>query len=217
MRSQRSPLIRQYVAVSVPMRGVAGYNIGDVNCSWDYIRDDGRESTLAWQNWKSRPVWEEPGGVKAWIDQLDSAAPMMSGEDSTMGLEPRQLGYQCDAQVTGYLKQHPLDAVFVPPLTTYRNEDELRDMVDQMESQERRIAEGIVAVNAASDSGERHHQLNVNFPQTRRACFYPTQCSFVPICFGSDEVRRDPIASGLFKIRRANHPQENNADAIKDA
>jgi len=218
MRSQRSPLIRQYVAVSVPQRGVAGYSIGDVNCSWDFIREDGREGSLAWQNFKSRPVWEEPGGIKAWIDKLDDAAPVMSGEDSTMGLEPRQLGYKCDAQVTGYLKNHPLDAVFVPPLVIYRSDDALRDLVEQMEASERRIAEGVAAVNSAENADEVRHLLNINFPQTLRACSYPSQCQFVPICFGGEAIQHDPLGSGQFKTRRPNHPQEGeNANTLKDS
>jgi hypothetical protein len=209
MRSQKSHLIRQYVAVSTPARGIAGYNIGDVNCSWDFVREDGRDGSLAWQNFKSRPVWDQPGGVKAWIDKLDDAAPTMSAEDSTMGLEPRQLGYKCDAQVSGYLKEHPLDSVFIPPIIVYRNEDELRDMVDQMEAQERRIAEGVAAVQHASDEGDRHHELNVHFPQTRRACSYPTECAYTKICYGGEDIRRDPLGSGLYTIRKVNHPQEN--------
>jgi len=214
MRSQKSPLIRQYVAVSVPQRGTAGYNIGDVCWSWDYVREDGRDSSLAWQNWKSRPMFDEgnirtKGSIKAWIDKLEDATMLMSGEDSTVGLEPRPLGYKCDAQAMGVTREHPLDAIFIPPVTVYRNEDELRDLVDQMEAQERRIAEGVAVVNAESDEGERRHLLNVHFIQTRRACEYPGTCSYKKLCFGGEDIRRDPVASGLYKIRVANHPQEN--------
>jgi len=212
MRSQKSHLIRAYEAVSVPMRGSAGYNIGDVAWSWDYIREDGKTGSLAWQNWKSRPVWEVVYSVKQWINALDDAAETMSGEDTTMGMPPRLLGYKCDAQAVGLTVQHPLDVVFVPPITCYRNSDDLRDMVDQMESQERRIAEGVAAVNSATDEGERRHLLNIHFPQTRRACEYPTTCSYSRVCYGSDDVKRDPLASGLYKIRKANHPQEQGGN-----
>lgn len=148
-------------------------------------------------------------GVKEWIDLLDSAAETMSGEDSTMGLPPRLLGYKCDAQSLGVTAQHPLDAVFIPPITIYRNEDDLRDLVDQMESQERRVAEGVAAVNSAADDGERRHALNIHFPQTRRACEYPTTCAYSRVCYGGEDIKRDPLASELYKIRVANHPQEN--------
>jgi hypothetical protein len=194
------------------MRGSAGYNIGDTCWSWDYIRDDGRESTLAWQNWKSRSVWERPGGIHAWIDALDSAAPLMSGEDSTMGLEPRQLGYHCDAQAVGVTAAHPLDSVFVPPITIYRNEDDLRDLVEQMEAGERRNAEGVAGVNAAAEEGERRHALNVHFPMSRHACEYPSTCQFVKICYGGEDIRRDPLASGLYRARVPNHPVEGGGN-----
>jgi len=210
MRSQKSHLIRQYVAHSTPQRGEAGYKIGDTCWSWEYTREDGRESKLAYQNWNSRAVWEH-GAVKDWIDKLDDAAPTMSGEDSTVSMEPRLVGYKCDAQAMGVTKEHPLDAIFIPPVTVYRQEDELRDLVEQMEHQERRIAEGVRAVREAEaqrDEGEIRHALNVHFPMTRRACEYPSTCFASKICFGSAEIRRDPIASGLYKIRVPNHPVE---------
>lgn len=204
MRSQKSHLIRQYVAVSTPQRGTAGYNIGDTCWSWDYIREDGRDSSLAWQNWKSRPV----ENVKAWIDALDDAAETMSAEDSTMGLEPRLLGYKCDAQALGVTREHPLDSVFIPPIIIYRSEDSLRDMVEQLEATERRIAEGVAAVNSATDEGDRRHELNVHFPQTRRACSYPTECAYTKICYGGEDIRSHPLDSGLYTLRVANHPIE---------
>lgn len=208
VRTQRSHLIRCYEAVSTPQRGTAGFSLGDLCWSWEFTLDDGRQSKLAWQNWKSRPVWERPGGVRAWIDKLDDSAPLISGEDATMGLEPRMLGYKSDAQAVGVTQAHPLDSVFLPPVTVYRNDDELRDLIDQMEAQERRVAEGVAAVGAAQDEGERRHLLNIHFPQTRRACEYPTTCTFSKICYGGEDIRRDPLGSGLYKIRKANHPQE---------
>ena len=208
-RSQKSHLVRQYAAVSVPQRGAAGYAIGDVCWSWDFIRDDGRDGNLAWQNWKSRPVWDQPGGVRAWIDKLDDAAETMSGEDSTMGLEPRLLGYKCDAQAVGVTRQHPLDAIFIPPMLIYRSDDSLRDMVEQMEANERRTAEGVAAVDAASDEAEQRHLLNTFFSQTLRACHYPSDCAFVPICHGGDEIKRDPLGSGRYRVRVPNHPVES--------
>lgn len=208
MRSQKSPLVRYYEAVSTPQRGNAGYSLGDRCWAWDFIREDGRDSSLAWQNWKSRPAWELPGGIRAWIDELDSAAPLMSEGDSTLGIEPHSIGWHTTAQALGTTREHPLDTVFIPPVIVYRNEDDLRDLIDQMEAQERRIAEGVAAVNAATDEGERRHQLNVHFVQSRHACEYPSTCSYARICYGGDDIRRAPLASGLYRIREANHPQE---------
>lgn len=210
VRIQRSHLIRQYVAQSVPARGTAGYAVGDVCWSWDFIRDDQRSGSLAWQNWRSRGVWTQPGGVRAWIDALDEAAMLMSEADSTLGIEPLPLGYKCDAQAVGVTAQHPLDAVFTPPVIVYRNDDELRDLVDQMESRERGIAEGVAEVATAASAGERRHLLNAHFPMNRRACVYPSSCGYAKLCYGGAELQADPVGSGLYTIRTVNHPQEDS-------
>jgi hypothetical protein len=210
--SQASHLVRQYAAVSVPMRGAAAYVIGDVCWSWDYTRvEDQREGKLAWQTWRPRPVWEQPGGVKAWIDQLDQSAPLMSREDSTVGIEPSQVGWSGPAQALGVTKEHPLDSVFLPPVVIYRNLDELRDWVEQVESQEQTIAEHVAQVEAATDEGEKRHLLNTYFQQNRHACEFPSTCAFSKICWGGTEMQSDPIASGRFKPREINHPQETNS------
>jgi hypothetical protein len=208
-RTQRSPLIRKYVAHSVPQTKTATppFAHGAVCVSWDYVRpDDMKESKLAWQNWKSEPVWES-GTIHDWIDKLDASHEVMSAEDSTVGMEPRMLGWKSDAQALGVLQQHPLDQVFIPPITVYRNEDEARDWLEETEAQERRIAEAVELVHAAPDEGERRTQLNIHFGKTRRACEYPTTCSMVKVCW-NDTVKADPIGSGLYKVRKVNHPME---------
>jgi len=214
-RSQASHLVRCYEAVSTPAKGqnTGSFKIGDVCWSYDFIRvEDMRESKLAWANWKIRPVWERDGGVRAWIDKLDSAAPLMSGEDSTVGMEPRVLGFQCDAQTLGVTAQHPLDAVFLPPIICFRNDDDLRELFESMEYQEREIAERVVQIESTTDEGERRSLLAKYFPMNRHACEYPSQCIFArqgqSICYGSDTIRRDPLGSGHFVRRTFNHPQE---------
>lgn len=237
VRSQRSALIRQYVATSIPKKGTASYSVGDVCWSWDYIKEDGTSGSLAWQNWQSHPVFNEGGGdayaeantspnvtgassrVKSWIDKLDASHETMSAYDSTTGLPPRSLGYASEAQRLGTTTQHPLDAVFIPPITVMRNDDELRDLFEQVEAQERRIAEAVSLIHAVSDNakahndavdeGEKRSLLNRHFPQTRRACEYPGTCEFAKLCWGASELRADPEGSGMYKQRVANHPQEN--------
>jgi hypothetical protein len=209
-RTQRSPLIRKYVAHSVPQTKTATppFAHGDVCVSWDYVRpDDMKESKLAWQNWKSEPVWES-GTIRDWIDKLDASHQVMSAEDSTVGMEPRVLGWKSDAQALGVLQQHPLDQVFIPPIVVYRNEDEVRDWVEQVEAQERRIAEQVEMINAAADEGEKRSLMNQFAPMTRRACEYPTTCMAVSLCYGSEDARRDPLSTGKYKPRKVNHPME---------
>lgn len=214
VRSQKSHLIRQYVAVSVPKRGDAGYRVGDVCWSWDFYRtEDDKDGSLAWQNWESRPVWEHVP-VKEWIDMLDSATLTMSGEDSTLGLEPRALGYASPAQAMGVTRMHPLDAVFVPPVVVYRNDDDLRDWAEETAASEREVAEHAAEVHAAADPGERRSLLNKYFPKHRQSCEYPGTCVFardrIGVCWAGAEMQVDPVGrgGGEYRERTPNHPNE---------
>ena len=198
-RSQRSHLVRAY-------KGQGKSAALGLNWSWDYLKEGGEVSKLSWQNWKSVPVWEQMT-VKEWIDLLDDTTMTMAGEDATVGMAPRELGWQSAAQATGFTATHPLDEVFLPPIVVYRNEDDLRDLVDSLEYQERQIVEHLAEINVASDDGERRHLLNQYFPMNRQSCEYPSRCSFVGICYGGEDIRRDPVASGLFQPRTKNHPE----------
>jgi hypothetical protein len=213
-RSQQSHLIRQYVATSTPKKGDGGYSVGDVAWAWEFYRvEDDKDSKLAWQNWSSRRVED----VKAWIDKLDSSELLMSGEDSTVGLAPRALGWKSAAQAMGVTKEHPLDKVFVPAVTVWRNDDQLRDWVEQVEAQEREVAMHVAEVNAASDPGEKRSLLNRYFPQVRQSCEYPGTCPYardrVSVCWGSAEMQADPlgVGGGEYVRRVANHPVENQS------
>jgi hypothetical protein len=215
VRSQRSHLIRQYVATSVPKRGDGGYSLGDVAWSWDFYRpEDDKNSNLAWANWKSQSVWDN-GGVKAWIDKLDQSELLMSGEDSTLGLAPRELGWKSSAQAMGVTKGHPLDSVFVPPVTVWRSDDDLRDWVESTEAQERRVADAVALVRAATDPGERRSLLNIHFPMNRTSCEFPSQCPFarekIGVCYAGAEMKDDPLTMGAgeYVERVVNHPQES--------
>ena len=198
VRSQRSPLVRGYLN--------AGMTSGDEqwNVSWDYVKEDGTESKLYWKSWKSSPTWEHMT-TREWIDKLD-ASVMTTGE------EGREMGWSSPAQATGFLSAHPLDEVFIPPIVVYRNDDDLRDWIEQVEAQERRVAEGVEAVRAAGTPEEERSALNEHFGQTRRACEYPSTCAFVRVCYGGEEIRRDPMGSGFYQIRKANHPVEVSSD-----
>jgi len=197
--AQRSHLIRAY-------EGPQGW------CwSYDFLTDEGKSSKLYYKNWRPKPVWESMP-VRQWIDMLDSAEETMSGYDSTTGAEPRALGWHSEAQAQGYTATHPLDEVFSAPMTIYRSDDQLRDWVEQVEAQEVRVAEAVAQIEAAQDEGEKRHLLNVLMPMSRRACSYPTECAFAKsICYGGEDARRDPLATGLFKVRQPHHVPEVEA------
>jgi hypothetical protein len=209
-RSQRSHLIRPHVCVSTPSRGAnaGAFQIGDLCWSSEFHMEDGRASKLAWQNWDGRLVTDLDMTVREWIDKLDTAVETLSPADSTLGTEPSPLGWSSDAQAVGYTPKHPLDAVFLPPMTVYRNDDDLRDLIEQMEAQETTVAEHVAAVETSTSEDERRSLLNRHFPQTRRACEYPSTCAYVRVCYGGEDIRREPLGSGLFRLREANHPRE---------
>lgn len=219
--TQRSHLVRQYVATSVPKKGDGGYRVGDTCWSWEYFRvEDDKDSKLSWQNWHSRPVFDRDPyvpmhgeSVKEWIDAMDASELLMSGEDSTVGLQPRALGWKSPAQAMGVTKEHPLDEVFVPPVTIWRSDDDLRDWVESTEAQERRVAEAVAQVNAATDPGERRSLMNIHFPMNRSACSYPSECWAVKICYAGAEMKADPltVGAGMFKKRVPNHPAESQS------
>ena len=159
---------------------------------------------------KDWPLGRVPG-VKEWIDALDDSQMAMSAFDSTVGQEPREMGWKSAAQALGYTTTHPLDDVFPPPLTVYRSDDQLRDWIEQVEAQEKKIAEAVATVHNAADDGERRHLLNVHFPMSRRACSYPTECAMVKLCYGGDDIRRSPLDSGLYRRREPHHTPELEA------
>lgn len=198
--SQRSHLIRGYLN--------SGMASGDEQWNWSfgYLKPDGSKSKLYAKNWPSVAVTDHMT-IKEWIDRLDDAqvgfAPVIT--PTVAGIVS---GWTCSVQATGATELHPLDAVFVPPFIVYRNEDDLRDLIEQIESQERRVAAGVSEVNSASDEGERRSALNRNFPMSRRSCVYPWPCAMIPICYGGEDIKRAPLASGLYQIRQVNHPQE---------
>jgi hypothetical protein len=196
--AQRSHLIRAYQGA-------------DNSWCWSYEfkKDDGGDSKLYYKNWRPKAVWEVMS-IKQWIDMLDASIETMSAEDSTIGMEPRLLGYRSEAQAQGYTATHPLDDVFPAPLTVYRQDDDLRDWVEQTEAQERRVAEAVARIDAAVDDGEKRHLLNVLAPMSRRSCSYPVECVYAKsICYGGEDARRDPLGTGAFRRREPNHPAED--------
>jgi hypothetical protein len=199
--AQRSHLIRAY----------SNESAGQWCWSYDHLKDDGSTSKLYYKTWRPRAVWESMP-IKSWIDLLDDTQMAMSAYDSTVGQEPREVGYKSAAQAQGFTTEHPLDAIFPAPLVVYRSDDQLRDWIEQVEASESRVAEAVARVDNAPDEGERRHLLNVHFPMSRRSCSYPTECAFAKtVCFGGEDAQRDPLGTGAFRRRVPNHEAERLA------
>jgi hypothetical protein len=177
-----TPLIRAYM-----QEGITG---DDRKWAANYqIWINGKQRNLDYRSYRKQPVWKFTPIAK-WIDMLDR------GE-----VQPEA----CDKN--GY----PIDVLadqFVTPLTVYRNEDDLRDMIQQLEYQEIRIAQNVAKVHAAANESEKRELLNQYFPQNRRSCVYPGLCGCYNVCYGSSDMKKNPEGSGLYQIRTPNHPQE---------
>jgi hypothetical protein len=196
-RSQSSHLVRGYHSPGMTDADAAW------NWSWEYAKEGGETSKLYWKAWRGAAVWEHMP-IRDWIDKLDATV-------LTTAEEGREVGWSGPAQATGFTTAHPLDLAFHPALIVYRNEDDLRDWIEQTESQEVEIAERVAAVRSASDEGEKRSLLNRHFRQSRHACIYPSECQFTRVCYGGEDIRRDPIASGLYQIRQPHHAPERDA------
>jgi hypothetical protein len=164
--------------------------------SFTFHTQAGKSSRLDYRAWKKAPVWKFMP-VSRWIDMLDAGEIQPDIYD--------EHGREIDI----------LAEQFIPPVVVYRNDDDMRDMLEQLEASEIRVAENVAAVQAAERQGDLalvRSELNRRFPQTRTSCSWPGACAMRPICFGPQTIRQNPESSELYQVRRANHPQETRED-----
>jgi hypothetical protein len=184
---QESPLIRAYLSggiTSEDLRWAPNYE-------WHSL--EGKQRRVDYRSWRKAAVWEHMPVAK-WIQMLDEGEYWPGkGED-----------FDEHGQATDVLADQ-----FIPPVIVYRNDDDMRDWLEQVEAQEVGVALAASEVRHAKDEGETRSLLNRHFPQTRTACCWPGPCAFMKICYGGEDIRRDPLAhSDLYQIREANHPIE---------
>ena len=179
-----TPLIRGWI-----QEGITG---GDRRWghSYDYYDLQGKGKRLDSRSWRKVPVWRHMS-IANWIDRLDAGLVQPEAYD-----------------VNG----HPVDILaeqFIQPIHVYRNEDDLRDLLEQLEAKEIRIAVDVAAVRAVEhDPVLKRSELNKRFPQTRSSCNFPGSCPMKPVCFGNTEMHHNPLASELYQVRQVNHPVE---------
>lgn len=182
---QDTPLIRAYKT--------DGITLGDRRWATHYnFYDSSRKSRrLDYRTWKKSPVWQTMS-IAQWIDMLDAGEVQPEAHD---------------------INGMPLDTLadqFIDPVHVFRNDDDMRDWLEQTEATEVEIAERVTLVEEAREQGEDAYRsaLNRYFPQARRACSYPSLCPMHKICYGNAEIRRDPEATEFYVARQPNHPIE---------
>lgn len=203
---QGSPTFGRWNQESILIRAYRQTGITSTDDRWawtyDWFDADGRggrkSRRLDYRSWQKAPVWKSMP-ISEWIDRLDRGE-IQEGAEAESG--------------------EPLDALaeqFVPVVTVYRSADDLRDLLEQIESQEVQIARDVAEVRRAEQEGwaAKRSKLNQLFPQSRSACSYPGICQFrsTPtspgICFGAPGAENDPMVLERFRARVPNHPRES--------
>ena len=83
----------------------------------------------------------------------------------------------------------------VPPIM--RDDTSIENHVVQIVGMEDCIRKGL----------EDEHGIDYSFPQNHRACIWPVRCGMYDMCYTAG-VSDDPVGSGLYQPRTANHPIE---------
>lgn len=147
-----------------------------------------KKKRLSPKNWKPFNVSgaDDIGGVKGWINMLAS------------GRVQPEAG-------------NPFESMFVTPMPYYRHDEDLQDWLEQTISMERRLAQSAAIVGSdTSDLALYRSTLNDHFPQSRRACDWPSACQYKKICFDIP-FGDNPVGSGLYQIRVPHNEQERKA------
>lgn len=132
------------------------------------------------KGWNRVNIWEDMG-VKKWIE------------------------YLATNEIQGFSPGTAIASQFILPIEYFRNPDDMDRWERQVMHQEANVAVGRVQVREAAN---KEFALDRFFPMHTRACDWPTKCSFQEVCFGPAAYLHDPLASGLYTIRTANHPSE---------
>ncbi len=136
------------------------------------------------KGWEPFTVWdcEEVGGVKGWIEKLARG----EGGGDIIGES------------------------FKIPAPYFRNQEHINSWYRQTVVIEHQIAARMEAENNPNvpwSHLEKRERLDYIFDQARKHCHYPTDCSFLKICYNV-EVFNDPIGSGEFVYRKPHHKME---------
>lgn len=138
------------------------------------------------KGWRKVPIWERyPGGVKAWVEDL-----------AAQEIAPRHLNI--------------FDQIFPEMLPVSRKASDIESWRRQAVSQELRVAQAVKAVECAHGPDQFQIVLDREFPQSTDHCFsFGGKCPVYDICWNeSVKAMEDPLQSGLYQIRVANHPEK---------
>lgn len=136
------------------------------------------------KGWEPFTVWdcEEVGGIKGWIERL------------------------ADPNINVGMGEDVIANSFKIPPPIFRNQDHIDSWVRQAKYIEGDIQNKLILIDSLTRNDiSLNEALDSTFPQTRRHCHYPNDCSYLNICYNT-EVFNDPL--GMFMYRKAHHKAE---------
>ena len=173
-KTQYSPLIRAYRKSGItPEMDEWAYKY-----TWS---DEFGEHRLG-KGWQPLNMWEQEGGVRAWIDRLAE--------------------HQIQAELGDALDQQ-----YVSPVPYYRQQEDVINWQQQMIAEELRKFEAKQRLAISTTPEEELFVLNSMFPQYLHSCTYPTQCSYVPLCH-EPGYAESVLTCGLYRFREGHHDAE---------
>lgn len=149
---------------------------------------------------------EELGGVKGWISRLNRE--VIGHGEGDWEIQP-----ECGDILAEQVKQ---------PEVYLRHDRDIESWLRQTKGREQEIAFKLLledTYDGAWKAGNYPENLKYNFeaymddcfPMNRKAChYYPGEqndCQYIPICFGTDEERNNPLENG-YTERRPHHKAE---------
>lgn len=145
---------------------------------FQYQDDYGANKRLG-KGWSRANIWEVMT-IKEWIELLATGEVQPEAGDC-------------------------LTAQFVSPPVIYRQEDEVRDFLEQITQQEQEIRNARMELETGDEQLDKSY-LNRYFPQHRRSCSWPIPCQFIALCH--EGLGDNPLGSGLYKLRQPHHQRE---------
>lgn len=112
-------------------------------------------------------------------------------------------------QVLSEREDMPLEKFLIVPEPIMRDQQQVEDWLEQYQEWNLMQAEHRHYLRSTEMTEAKFRKfLNIHYPQHFHSCNYPSRCQFVPICH---EHLRDPINSGLYKLRVAHRDAEKEA------
>ena len=185
-----------YITYNPLIRGYKNFSPGGISYahSWFYPNPENKSGkSILGRGWEPFNVWESDITIKQWIEAISK------GE-----IQP-----EC-GDVIG-------QNVITPP-EYFRNEEDIRVGMREVETQEQRILFNLQQVESIkrTHGAAEHSELFIDsvFPHYRKSCefMYGETCSYKPICW-QPEVSVDPLGSGLYQIRTPHHEMEKDSES----